>query len=151
MATSFSGSTAFEFVHNQVHYAIGGFNPSSPGHMATFSYLVFDPIVFVPPPLPPFPSHPNFAIGNWCLILGQLPSPRQHRPPHRPLTSHEPRLLHEPRHRAEGSYTVAIVENITVDTPLAPVLHRRWEDGLDEWEGEVYWGFWVWVSGIGRC
>lgn len=22
---------------------------------------------------------------------------------------------------------------------------------MDEWEGEVYWGFRVWASGIGRC
>lgn len=45
MATSFAQTTAFEFVHNQVHHAIGGFSVPNPGHMAMFSYSAFDPIL----------------------------------------------------------------------------------------------------------
>lgn len=61
------GTTAFEFVHNQVRQAIGGFNPSSPGYMATFSYSAFDPKLFVPPLPLPFLLSPLTPI-SWLAI-----------------------------------------------------------------------------------
>jgi tyrosinase len=111
MATSFSQTTAFEFVHNQVHHAVGGFSVPNPGHMATFSYSAFDPILFVIPLSPLiknsrlFPSFLHHAQTDRLIALWQVMNPT---------------AFMTPDVETEGSYTVAIGENITENTPLGP-------------------------------
>ncbi|KAN0095292.1 Di-copper centre-containing protein [Hyaloscypha variabilis] len=104
MATSFDQTTAFEYVHNQVHHAIGGFSPVNPGHMSTFSYSAFDPIFYL--------HHANTdrLIAMWQAM--------------------NPTSFMTPDVETEGSYTVAIGENITENTPLGPFFML---DGKTPW------------------
>lgn len=45
MATSHTQAQSFEYIHNLVHHAVGGYNPSQPGHMFAITYAAFDPIL----------------------------------------------------------------------------------------------------------
>lgn len=58
MATGVTSPTSFEYAHNQVHHAIGGFNSMDSGHMGVFSYAAFDPILY-----PCLSSHPYPAFS----------------------------------------------------------------------------------------
>lgn len=46
MATGTTSKYSFEYAHNEVHHAIGGFNPMDSGHMGVFAYASFDPILY---------------------------------------------------------------------------------------------------------
>ncbi|PVH82540.1 Di-copper centre-containing protein [Cadophora sp. DSE1049] len=94
MATSISQNTAFEYGHNKVHQAIGGFNPTNPGHMGTFSYAAFDPIFFL--------LHTNVdrLLAMWQAI--------------------NPTEFIVPEKDNEGSFTNPVGAMVSASTPLTP-------------------------------
>ncbi|RDL38192.1 uncharacterized protein BP5553_05625 [Venustampulla echinocandica] len=95
MATGAVAGVSFEYIHNVVHYSVGGGGGHfMAGHMSAQTYSAFDPIFFL--------HHANLdrLVALWEAI--------------------NPDQFLTPAVDGSGTFTHPIGENITVSTPLTP-------------------------------